>query len=280
MTTSSRQFWHGLFRRPDCVADEAVRDAWFCRVADALLRRARLVVAGQGFRLLEVEIYRRADDQPDPFAHAEPAQLHPGRWYFHQTAGHYRGGSYKGLDITFGDGRSYGGILIRSVEDAAGRIINGPSLLVDRILSLTSIATVAALDRAIGPAIWNPRSPVFLALNPDALKVEIYRSARVGLSLKRVAPTTDNLRHLLRPDRFVVEPARIRKGRLHVTLAMMRRGESDQRIAAATGVAAIALRRYREQFEIGRRLDSVGDFAGRLIDWRRLCLLHGFSRRD
>src|SRR6187200_1023890 len=135
--------------------------AWFAGIAAALLNRTRWVIAGRPHRLTECEFYYRGPAHDDPFTHGDPVQVHAGRWYFHKTAGVYRGGSFKGVDITFGDGTARGGILIRGLELPDGAMIDGPSLLVDHVLTRCGAASVAALDRTVaGRLAWDPGSPM------------------------------------------------------------------------------------------------------------------------
>src|SRR5690242_14156776 len=131
---SAMSFWPEVFQRPAVHPGTDVVDAWFRKIATALLTSARLVVGGEPHRLVEIECYYHGPDHPDPFAHRDPVQLHLGRWYFHRTGGVYRSGSFKGLDVAFGDGHSHAGLLIRGVETAAGTLIDGPSLTVDHVL--------------------------------------------------------------------------------------------------------------------------------------------------
>src|SRR5205085_6803669 len=105
--------------------------------------------------------YYRGPAHDDPFTHGDPIQVHPGRWYFHKTAGVYRGGSFKGVDVTFGDGTARGGILFRGLERPDGSLIDGPSLLVDHVLTLCGADSVAELDRKIAERLaWDPSSPM------------------------------------------------------------------------------------------------------------------------
>ena len=81
---------------------------------------------------MEIEIYYYSKGHPDIFTHSDEIQLKRGCWYFHKKEG-----SFKGLDITFGDGASYGGILLRAIESLDNSVyIEGPSKLVDEILRL------------------------------------------------------------------------------------------------------------------------------------------------
>src|SRR5262245_40018162 len=93
--------WLELLRKSDGLKD-ADFEGWCARTADGLLNRARLVAGGVPHRLTEVEFYYHGPEHPDRFAHRDPIQVHNGRWYFHRTAGVYRAGSFKGVDLTFG----------------------------------------------------------------------------------------------------------------------------------------------------------------------------------
>ncbi|KAJ3085695.1 hypothetical protein HK102_013922 [Quaeritorhiza haematococci] len=55
------------------------------------------------YRLSEIEFYFYDKcHHPDPFTHKQPQQLTRAQWYFHKQGNSYRGGTWKGLDITFG----------------------------------------------------------------------------------------------------------------------------------------------------------------------------------
>ena len=76
-----------------------------------------------------------------------PRQASCGVWYFHKKGGSYKSGSFKGMDLACGDkdGNVYAGLLLRSVADAAGKLTEGPCLVVDKILELNGF-----LDWVIG----------------------------------------------------------------------------------------------------------------------------------
>ena len=92
---------------PTIVGDEAWIDV-FANVARVLLA-SRLRVNDRSVDLCEIEFYLHGDDHPDPFVHRDPMQRSFGRWYFHRVGENYRGGTFKGLDITFGSDGYYGG---------------------------------------------------------------------------------------------------------------------------------------------------------------------------
>src|SRR5689334_18097007 len=133
---------------PSAATAEAAYAAVFRVIADLLLNRATLHVAGRPHRFTELEMYWSGHAHVDPFTHGQPIQRQIGAWYFHRSGERYRGGTYKGLDITFGSSEAFGGILIRGVEPvepiepARARaaapalpelpaLIDGPCLVVD-----------------------------------------------------------------------------------------------------------------------------------------------------
>ncbi|GJJ14512.1 hypothetical protein Clacol_008776 [Clathrus columnatus] len=132
------------------------------------------------FQLLEIEFYLYSPNvHEDPFCHGHVNQTKAGQWYFHRagkgkpgvqksesetstSTGGYRGGTRKGVDLTFGNpvvtspffpvssSPIYGGILLRSMRSLDDSkkdnvVISGPSLLVDRILQLTRSESIAQL---------------------------------------------------------------------------------------------------------------------------------------
>jgi hypothetical protein len=104
--------WNALLQPPASPGDASAVEGWFTRIATRLLCESRLVAGGEPHRLVEVEFYYHAEGHPDPFTHRDPLQRECGRWYFHRTRRAYRGGSFKGLDLTLGDGSACGGVLI------------------------------------------------------------------------------------------------------------------------------------------------------------------------
>jgi hypothetical protein len=178
----------------------------FDTIADKIINGVCLVIRNGAdehvFRIAEIEFYLHSAEHPDPYVHQSQDQLDVGRWYFHRVGESYRGGTFKGLDITFAHGM-YGGILIRSLVAADGEIIEGPSLCVDRILKTAAFESVASLAAAVDHVdtwVWTETSPIFLReLQPQLLPINpvnlinpvnhppqlgdrMYTSARVGLN--------------------------------------------------------------------------------------------------
>jgi hypothetical protein len=267
--------WPDILQRPPNVPGTDPIEVWFTRMATALLTSARLVVGGEPHRFTEIEFYYHGPDHPDLFAHRDPVQLHCGRWYFHRTGGVYRSGSFKGVDLSFGDGRTHGGVLIRGLEAPDGSLIDGPSLLVDHLLKKSGYHTVAALDEDIGTRLaWDESSPLTLRQTPPEPRSWI-RSGRVGLTLKRSRPNSDGPRFVLRPYRFLSEPKRISKGKVLMVVALHAQGKNSASIQQLTGSPLKTVQRYIADFEEGRRNPAFGPFFGKDLGPKELCQLSG-----
>jgi hypothetical protein len=230
-----------LVPRPDLDAP-GIAEAWFHDIAMHVLGTCRLRAAASVCRLVEIEFYFDSADHPDPFAHRDPVQAHCGRWYFHRIGRSYRGGSFKGLDLTFGSDGAHGGILIRSLETPEGHLVVGPSLCVDYLLATTGSSSVAVLADAIGDRhATAPDSPLQL-VDGAPVDVTLFRSARVGLSLKRHDDAIARDR-LARRYRFLTEPRRVTKGRPELIAALLSAGHSPEDVRRLTGSPMKAIRR-------------------------------------
>ena len=109
----------------------------------------------------------------------------------------FKCGTYKGMDITFGNKNIFGGILIRSIMDLNdGSYIEGPCNSVSKLLQIRGVKEFKELQLSSCPdhdeCVFDQQSPWYLQycdLNKTyphtAPKIEILNSARVGLTLKR-----------------------------------------------------------------------------------------------
>lgn len=140
-----------------------------------------LVLGEYIMRILELETYHTTD----PYTHCNDRQyartdegdflIQPNEgsitsFYLHRTGNRdissYKGGTYKGLDIA-----SNGGILIRSLL-VENEVIEGPSLVVDKLLSLYQGLTMEQLEVSLRLVEyeWEQQATTF------------YIGARAGLS--------------------------------------------------------------------------------------------------
>jgi hypothetical protein len=260
---------------PHVVADEQF-DPWFEQLVGKLLNNVDLVVNGDAYRFAELEMYYHGPGHADLFAHRDPVQVENGRWYFHRTRGEYRGGSFKGLDLAFGDGTAHVGVLIRTLVAADGTMLDGPSLTVDHLLAKTRAASVAALDAAIGTRkVWDATAPLSVRESTRPRAAAVYRSSRVGLSLKKAAGKPDAPKFVARPYRFLTEPRAISKGKVHLVLALHRKGEKPEAIAELTGTPRKTVDRYVADFEAGRKVANFDAYIGKELSTSELCRMLG-----
>ena len=78
----------------------------FDRIAKELFTNYKLIVNESEYRLIDIEFYYYDDKVfKDVYAHKHAYQLQSGKWYFHGS----------GVDIAIGNGKNFGGILIRGI---------------------------------------------------------------------------------------------------------------------------------------------------------------------
>ncbi|MBY0460250.1 MAG: hypothetical protein K2V38_23285 [Gemmataceae bacterium] len=249
---------------------------WFTELADRLMNRCDFVVAGDRYRFAELETYYSGGPHNDLFAHRDPVQLEDGRWYFHRTRGEYRGGSFKGLDLAFGDGTAYFGILIRTIVALNGPMLDGPCVMVDHLLAKTKAASVAVLDGVINQRkVWDVSSPIHIVEAADPRTAAVYACSRVGLSLKKAKGKPDAPKFVGRPYRYLTEPQEISKGRPHLILALHRTGHDAAAIQALTGVARKTIERYIADFKLGEAVADFEGYIGQEMGTPDLCKLLG-----
>jgi len=245
----------------------------FDRIADVLLNQTALLIGGRPHCILEIEFYLHGPYHPDPFTHGHPAQQQRARWYFHRMNNGFRGGSFKGVDISLGGGGDYGGILLRSMAEQGSSLINGSSLCVDRMLQLTQTARVGDLDAAIGNRpVWDSHSPLFIRYHKHQT-LEILATSRVGLTLKRLQQHPHMPDYLARPYRYTVMPS-LSKGKQHTVIALYRLGLHGMDIAAKTATRIHTVQSYIDAFLKGHSM-AVENFAGKSLNRLDTCKLLG-----
>jgi 3-methyladenine DNA glycosylase Mpg len=100
------------------------------------------------FRICEIEMYfKDRKSHVDPYVHGSPDQLTCGNYYFHKFSnGTYKAGTFKGMDITFGNENCHFGVLIRSIENIeTHQFIEGPCNVVNTFLSYFKVNNVREL---------------------------------------------------------------------------------------------------------------------------------------
>jgi hypothetical protein len=263
-----------ILTKPENLSNENFQK-WFNNIAQELLNNYSLVAGDENYRLAEIEFYCFTDEHPDNFTHQNKLQKECGRWYFHRLGTEYKNGSFKGLDLTFGDESMYGGILIRSLESSDGTFICGPSLCVDNILKKTNNQNVKQFDEAIANRlVWDSDNPLQLQLASQTRFDKIYSSGRVGLSLKK-NKSLEMASYIVRPYRYLSEPKKVSKGKVYLALALHIRGMSIEEISQITGSPKYTMKNYIDDFNIGCQQEDFLHFLGIDLNTSELCQLHG-----
>ena len=187
---------------------DTLNASYFPSIADMLINQFYLSINGEKFRLIEIEFYLNCQGHRDTYTHGDQDQLLMNTFYFHKfKTGTYKAGTFKGMDLTFGDAdeNAYFGILIRAVEDmATGNIIEGPCKCVDKILSLYNCDSIMTFTKGKSLNIFNNKHNFVLKKSDTLPKYEIFYGPRIGLSA-----TYPN--YHLRPYRFVGGKDKIKK---------------------------------------------------------------------
>jgi hypothetical protein len=268
--------WQQLLTEPGELKDDAAFEQWFDDIAGRLLCGCTFLVGSEPHRFTEIEFYYHGGAHLDPFTHRDPIQRHTGLWYFHRTGGIYRGGSFKGFDLTFGGESAFGGVLIRGIEQIEGDLVDGPSLSVDHLLARTEAVDVATLDEAIESRPgWDPDNPLRLLWLDRMEERRLVKCFRVGLSLKKHRKSEPPPRYIMKSYRYLSEPRRISKGKLHMALGLHAQGATPAEIRETTGCTRGALERYIADFEEGKKEADFDSYFGIELGPKELARLYG-----
>jgi len=259
-------------------------------VAKALVNEWDLWIAGQPHCIVELEAYIYGPGHADPYTHGDDGQNCCGVWYFHRRGGSFKSGTFKGLDLACGDGSRgvFAGLLVRSVRTLAGELIEGPCLVVDRILELSGAASIAGFVEGKVAAELPAESTENLCLRPaKAPRSEaVWAAPRVGLVLRAEGKT-----HMAgdRPADFVARPYRFSTAPWR--LVKFRAGFAAPACLAASTAAAVEelgrqlalpkIAEYKDAVDRGVRLAEPGRFLDQKITTQGvLCELFGACSAD
>lgn len=117
----------------------------FYDTAIKLMNNYELQINSLKFELTEIEFYFfNCDNHGDTYVHLHDLQKNTNSFlYVHEAWG-----TYGGIDLTFGNNKYYGGILIRGIQ-FSGKYIAGPAKVRDKIVAKLppSIVSYSALQK-------------------------------------------------------------------------------------------------------------------------------------
>eukprot|EP01080_Neovahlkampfia_damariscottae_P009453 gene9453-1659_t len=250
----------------------------FIEFSDFLLNQTVLTISDTQFRFTELEFYYTNETHFDPFTHKSDLQQQSGKWYFHTMPnGSFKGGSFKGLDITIGNKDAYGGILIRGIQNLeTKRIIDGPSLCVDTILSLNNSEKVDTLAKILKDkhelSVINEESHLNIKESTNLSPLKVHKSARVGLTLKQKDHKEKRLEYLLKFYRFFSFPQDIKKGKNYMVIAAYHLGDSVSDIVKTFRAQKKSVENFIELYKKG---GDVEKYFGAKLTNDDLAILHG-----
>lgn len=190
-------------------------------VANTLLNKSHLKCKNKIYRICEVEFYLLDKTHNDEYTHANKNQMRYGRWYFHRYPnGAYKGGTYKGMDLTLGSPKSnkYCGVLIRSLYDLTNKtMIEGPCKVVNELLSLHGFDNtkdfMAGKPDPLSAVRSKNNSFIYIRDNLTLNEEEIFTTERIGLSDKY--PKWRDVHY-----RFLTKKQLIKKGKKNIATAI------------------------------------------------------------
>ena len=166
----------------------------FDQIADILINHTTLSVGSTVYTIREIEFYLVNEKYNDKYTHKSPEQQLFNGLYLHKFQnGTFKSGTFKGLDLTYGNQNQWLGILIRGLMKD-DKVIDGPCLCVNDLLSnygAVDIKTYVQQSTEADPV----QSFVTIKYNEVDLKRELIKGCRIGLSDKYPESQTEPYRY-------------------------------------------------------------------------------------
>jgi hypothetical protein len=247
-------------------------------MSDILLNNTILSINKQNYRLVELEYYIKSTDHPDPFVHCDPHQQIKHKWYFHRLSGKgYKGGTYKGLDITIGYTNKliFGGILIRSIQNIETKeIIEGPCKIVNKILETCNKNSIEEFieNKPIPLSVEDPMLNLIIDTTNVLNKMGVFYGPRVGLTLKK--SRDDIYKYIMKNYRATTYPEHIKVFKTGIIIKLYNDGLSCEQIKQSVGGTIKNISKYIEFSKQGQTMDFK-DFVNVNLNVEKLCNLQG-----
>ncbi len=154
--------------------------------AGNLINHRSIIINGIEAHFTDLEFYFfDPESHPDPFVHRHKLQNESNSWYMHTYSNSdiIKKGTRKGIDLCLGRENSFWGILIRGLR-IDKEYINGPSRVVDKILSLIKLDFSNTIDasKKLGNA-EDQNSLLFIRKNNTPDNFQLLNAVRVGLKI-------------------------------------------------------------------------------------------------
>lgn len=245
-------------------------DEKFALLSNNILNNFKLNIDEKIYSIQEIEYYYYCDEHKDSYTHKTKDQMQNCKWYFHKYHnGTYKSGTYKGMDMTFGNEKDmYGGILIRSIcNDETKEFITGSCNVVNHILKLKGLSeTIELVNTMEDLSLLNKNNTVHLTRNDIAETGIIYTGPRVGLSTKYPE-------YLFKQYRFLKQPNKIPKYRNTIISTLYNKGMSQEDIISETGLTKNSVKKAIEEFNEGK---TKSEKEIKDLDNKKINLVYGY----
>ncbi|KAH3743865.1 hypothetical protein Pelo_14741 [Pelomyxa schiedti] len=264
-------------------------EAEFDKIASFLVNYCTVMINHVPHRFAELEFYLNGPTHQDTFTHGDQMQRTCANWYFHRVGGKYKGGTFKGMDLTFGPESAYGGILIRGLYDMVNNtLLDGPCVCVDHILKLNSCPSIEAFVTKEGTTvafvdIGQPKAQrgLYIESHPNLASRDIQplKTPRVGLTLKNYSPHREEF--IMQLYRYVAEPAATRKGKYHMCAALHARGTAQDEVCRITRATPSTAQLAAQLFDKGASCPTTQfrRFLDVILSDEAVCELYGICSK-
>ena len=220
--------------------------------AKFILSECVLYINKDKYYIEEIEFYYYDDLHKDSYVHQMQDQKTSCEWYHHKyKTGVYKSGTYKGLDLTFGNNSAFGGILIRALVNAnTNEYIIGPCNVVNHILKSLNYSDVNELVSNMKDKNAFSNVNPFYIKKEKSIDTEIFKGPRVGLSGKYP-------QYMFLNYRFLKSPSNTLKYKDTLVSVLYKNGMSPDEIFIKTGIKKPQILKAIYTYEHGKTLDNV-----------------------
>jgi hypothetical protein len=212
--------------------------------ATQFLYSYELVLGGEPWNMVEIEIYIHAEKHPDPFVH-EHSDYRTGQFRIHGA----------GMDIALRIDDCYGGILLRAIQKG-DILIEGPIRVCDAI-----IKNMGTIEQA----------SIQLKKRNESLNQEIYFAPRVGLKPKPEKGESLNAEYIVRNYRFFTEP-NLTEEKYLIALAL----ENDNQQTRRTDLDNSTWEAYKKAYQDGQSANFANILDGKPFNLLQKAFVYGY----
>lgn len=271
----------------------------FDKITQTLFNDYNLVINGTPYEINEIEFYLyNKNFHPDVYTHKHKDQNQPCHFYFHKLgqSNVYKGGTYKGLDITFGIkiqdqnnnpnfSMTYGGILIRSISTKSNNKLEhviGPCKVVDEILKKYNVETIDELinlHKNIDKNIYNEETKLLKTICHDNNNINnllcfkkkfnpnnINTNCDITVKGPRVGLGFSNPNYVIKNYRYLNNIKINDKYRGTIIINMFKDGITTDNIERITGVKKNQINKYIESYN--SPVDDIEKIKGESKKWK------------